>query len=760
MPAPVHFMGLDGFVWFVGVVEDRVNDPSKLGRVRVRCLGYHTEDKTKLPTEDLPWAHVMHPVTDPSMQGLGSTPSFLVEGSWVIGFFMDATMKQQPIIMGSLPGVPYEYGDPEVGFNSPIRYSDDPNTLEYDQSFYPNKRTASSHDLNESDTNRLARNDKELDAGNPEGTPLNTPINQHTMLADKAKDQANYTYIPVAGGAPFAQPTSPYDAEYPKNHVYESESGHIREYDDTSKNERIHEYHRTGTFYEIDGGGNRTVKIVGDGYHIVAGSDYAYVGGHVNLTIESNCNTYVKGDYNLQVDGDMEVLVKGNKKETILCEGLTTGSVTQIIKNGTKTVSVDGAVSEIYGSTLTTSVKDKVTQTFVQGLQTNITGAYDLDVGTNPNDSDIIGSITINTPTFDIDSVTSITMDSASINLNNGTKGAARLDDTVDTGDDPAGISGSDGSNKIESASATVFIGTTAPTITEPTLLEATDNLTIDEDPVATVKTAYGLSSLDIDKTYAASIISGRKAEIAAGFDPDTFEGMEVTGLYGVGGPAANEKIEEQTYILRKLGETLKSLGVDIEQNAEYQKASAELDKEKSDQASVIKTEAAENPGLTDDQLAKNYSGQSGFKPYTSVNGYNKDGRLKFLSHTDPRISPTLGQMLENLAKAYGTTLTITSAYRSQAYNDKVKGVKKSLHMEGLACDILMTNTTLAQRLDFVERASESGIEGVGLYFPSDDGGNFIHLDIGTKRQWGPSGKRASQYGWAKPTFKRLGYTL
>ena len=45
------------------------------------------------------------------------------------------------------------------------------------------------------------------------------------------------------------------------------------------------------------------------------------------------------------------------------------------------------------------------------------------------------------------------------VNINNGSKGAARLDDTVDTGDDPAGISGSDGSNKIESASATVFIG-------------------------------------------------------------------------------------------------------------------------------------------------------------------------------------------------------------------------------------------------------------------------------------------------------------
>ena len=35
--AQSYFMGLDGFIWFVGVVEDR-NDPDQLGRVRVRCL--------------------------------------------------------------------------------------------------------------------------------------------------------------------------------------------------------------------------------------------------------------------------------------------------------------------------------------------------------------------------------------------------------------------------------------------------------------------------------------------------------------------------------------------------------------------------------------------------------------------------------------------------------------------------------------------------------------------------------------------------
>ena len=96
-----HFMGTDGFIWFIGVVEDR-DDPSELGRVRVRCVGFHTEDKTRIPTEGLLPYHVMHPVTDPSMSGMGHTPSFLVEGTWVVGFFRDAEEKQQPIIMGTL----------------------------------------------------------------------------------------------------------------------------------------------------------------------------------------------------------------------------------------------------------------------------------------------------------------------------------------------------------------------------------------------------------------------------------------------------------------------------------------------------------------------------------------------------------------------------------------------------------------------------------------------------------------------------------
>ena len=346
-----YFMGMDGFVWFTGVVEDR-NDPSKLGRVKVRCLGLHTESKVDIPTEDLPWAHVMQSTNNPSMQGLGNTPTFLVEGTWVVGFFLDAVEKQQPLIMGTLPGIPQAVADTTKGFN-------DPNGT------YPSEKiTHSNHAIEESDVNRLARNDTDK---------------AHAVVA--AKNTAKTSTVPTANSSTtWNEPDSAYAAAYPKNHVLETESGHIKEYDDTSGQERIHEYHTKGTFYEIDKDGNKSTRIVGDNYEVVAGSDFVNIKGTANLTIDSNCNTYIKGNWNIQVDG-------------------------------TKTEVVTGDVKQTYKSSL---------------------------------DQDVTGGITV---------------DGSTINLNSGTNGAARLNDTVDTGDDPAGISGSDGSNKIETASTTVFIG-------------------------------------------------------------------------------------------------------------------------------------------------------------------------------------------------------------------------------------------------------------------------------------------------------------
>lgn len=91
----------DGFNWWIGVVEDR-NDPEKIGRCRVRIFGYHTDDKGLLPTESLPWAVPIQPITSAATSGLGSSPLGPVTGTWVIGFFLDGEDMQQPAMFGTI----------------------------------------------------------------------------------------------------------------------------------------------------------------------------------------------------------------------------------------------------------------------------------------------------------------------------------------------------------------------------------------------------------------------------------------------------------------------------------------------------------------------------------------------------------------------------------------------------------------------------------------------------------------------------------
>jgi len=142
--------------------------------------------------------------------------------------------------------------------------------------------------IGEPDTNRLARNEK-----------------THDTVVGK-KDAAQTKNIEIAGGGqPWSQPKSSYNAQYPYNHVQETESGHVIEYDDTPKNERMHWYHRAGTFTEIDRNGTVTRKIVGDSFEILERDGYIYIGGRANITIEGNCNILVKNNVNLEVNGKL-----------------------------------------------------------------------------------------------------------------------------------------------------------------------------------------------------------------------------------------------------------------------------------------------------------------------------------------------------------------------------------------------------------------------------------------------------------------------
>lgn len=96
-------IGAQGFRWFIARVED-INDPEKTGRVRIRVISLHSENKAQLPTDRLPWARIlMHP-TSASLNTVGLSPTGIEKGSTVVGFFMDGHECNLPVIMGTLYG--------------------------------------------------------------------------------------------------------------------------------------------------------------------------------------------------------------------------------------------------------------------------------------------------------------------------------------------------------------------------------------------------------------------------------------------------------------------------------------------------------------------------------------------------------------------------------------------------------------------------------------------------------------------------------
>jgi len=317
-----NFMGKNGFQWFVGVVEDR-KDPQTLGRLRVRCLGYHTEVLDKLKTEDLPWAHVMNPITSATVSGIGQSPLGAVEGTWVVGFFQDGADAQQPIIIGTLPGVPSELPDTssQKGFQDAVNGA------------YPKYK-------GETDVNRLSVNDKDLphssltirnaDIDTSVGTaqidgvfngvaPIPTDLD---LGAERViSPHTDYT---IKGGE-WTEPTTPYAAEYPHNHVYESEAGHIREMDDTPGAERIHERHATGTGYEIHPDGDKVTRVKKDNYDLTYGQQFTHIRGTQSTTVNGGVKVFVNASgaggrdairqfhYTIEVGANANVNIQVNK---------------------------------------------------------------------------------------------------------------------------------------------------------------------------------------------------------------------------------------------------------------------------------------------------------------------------------------------------------------------------------------------------------------------------------------------------------------
>ena len=582
-----NFMGKDGFQWFIGVVEDRM-DPKRLGRLRVRCLGHHTENKEKIKTEDLPWAHPMNPITSATVSGVGQTPLGAVEGTWVVGFFTDGPTAQQPVVMGTLPGVPKNTPTGEKGFedpnaaypreagqsdvnrlainetaevpdteavgggnqvvefnggdvndeisksnrNSPVEtikmaqfqadlqdhlskvegFKSGSNATEMLKAATDFKNTyakkfnlpsnilqskeniltgAVNHidsivtktisSVNGTDTGTLLKdsilvnslgklytpgnlkdvlpanlsvdaiasglqniksfNIKDLSTSSLDNfaslatskipgnlikgdvvagalkyfkSPLKkVSLNPHlTSVLDKANLTQNIGVAQIDGvageilgtsglntavtglgqidadldslsGGAWSEPPSPYAAEYPYNHVYESESGHVKEFDDTAGAERIHERHTSGTGYEIGPAGTKVTKVVKDNYEIISNDDFLHVKGTRRQTVDEGvrirCNAKAGpgNSYSIEVGigSNCNIEVNGGNVN-VSARGLGIGGNINLNATGNINMKAVGSINLAAGGRITEAATTR--QSNILGLNDNKAGVFDI----------------------------------------------------------------------------------------------------------------------------------------------------------------------------------------------------------------------------------------------------------------------------------------------------------------------------------------------------------------------------------------------
>jgi hypothetical protein len=246
----------------------------------------------------------MNPITSATVSGLGQTPLGAVEGTWVVGFFQDGGDAQQPIIIGTWPGVPSTL--PTKGNNKGFQDEVNANYPKYTETDV--NRLAVGDDDNPHSSLTIRKADRTVSIGRADFDPIDINL-------------ANTSAKALAGddGTQFDEPTIPYNAEYPHNHVYESEGGHIREIDDTPSHERIHERHASGSGYEIGPDGTKVTRVKGDNYDLITGDHFAHIKGSNSTTTDGGVRVFVNADggfsshYTIEVGKNANVNVRVNK---------------------------------------------------------------------------------------------------------------------------------------------------------------------------------------------------------------------------------------------------------------------------------------------------------------------------------------------------------------------------------------------------------------------------------------------------------------
>ena len=212
------------------------------------------------------------------------------------------TLKDRPIVKSLIAS---------TGPNSPtpaytVKVVENPVRSTYPDTGLSDKTISTTRNLNylkEPTTNRLARGIR----GN---TDLTDPRVSGIVFEKMENRKHGQMEISTAGGKTWSEPKTPWHAIYPYNHVHQTESGHIIEMDDTPQWERLHWYHRTGTFTEIHPTGIKVDKIVNNYYNIILGARYTHIEASDYTTIDGSQEIFVQGSKQDKIEGDYSLAVK------------------------------------------------------------------------------------------------------------------------------------------------------------------------------------------------------------------------------------------------------------------------------------------------------------------------------------------------------------------------------------------------------------------------------------------------------------------
>jgi len=278
---------LHGF--YRGIVEDR-NDPDKLGRCRIRVFGIHTEVKIQTPTEGIPTDHL--PWAEPAISAVeGGVTGFGVwsvplQGSQVLVYFEEGNMMK-PRWLASLPGKPEESskGKPPLGFWDPDeKYPID--TFKFPHE--PNQK-------GENDMHQLATGD----------------LKSETIV--KYKRDAKDKNVKTAVNSFWDEPDPYYAAKYPDNIVLATHSGITIELDNTPGSERVHVYHPSKSYIEIDKEGNVVIRNAKDKFEIVDNNKKGHIMGNYDRTTDKDRTNHVKQNQIEKIVINKKEVVGGNK---------------------------------------------------------------------------------------------------------------------------------------------------------------------------------------------------------------------------------------------------------------------------------------------------------------------------------------------------------------------------------------------------------------------------------------------------------------